>query len=214
MGAMVAASLIGMAGSFYLVSELPLLLVALSPLGRHVVLAAPVVDPVALGLVLVLRRQAFYTASFFLGRSLGTEVIPWIEQRLSHAGRFVRLLERLFVKAPRLVVLAMAGPLVSALAGISGMALGTYLALAASSLVLRAALMVGFAEWTEVYLQVIRGWVEEYRGPGTLVMVVAVGLYWWRRGARVPLDPPPADAASSQPPSSDPSPHDPERGSA
>jgi len=196
MAVMVAASLVGMASSFYLVSVAPLLLVALSPLGRHVYLAAPVVDPLALGLVLVARRQAFYGASFFLGRALGREVIPWIEQRVSYAGRFVRFVERLFERAPRLVVALMAGPTVSALAGISGMALATYLALSSLSLTLRAAVMLGLAELLEVYIEMVRGWVVEYRVPGTIVMVAAVALYWRRQGLR-PAAPPGDDPTPS-----------------
>jgi membrane protein DedA with SNARE-associated domain len=184
MAVLAAASLVGMAGSFYLVSQAPLLLVALSPLGRHVVLAAPVVAPLALGAVLIARRQVFYGASFFLGRALGPEVIPWIEQRISYVGRFVRLIEALFTRAPRLVVVLMAGPTVSALAGVSGMALGTYLALSIISLTIRVAFMLGFAELTQVYIEMARAWVEEHRLPGTVVMVVLVVLYRWRSSAR------------------------------
>ena len=38
--------------------------------------------------------------------------------------RFVRWLERLFARAPRTVVLVLAGPTVSVLAGVSGMRAG------------------------------------------------------------------------------------------
>jgi membrane protein DedA with SNARE-associated domain len=189
MAALVAVSTVGTAASFYLMGVAPLLLVAMSPVGRHVFLAAPVVDPFALAAVLIVRRQLFYGCSFFLGRALGPDIIPWIEQRVAFAGRFIRLMERLFGRAPRLVVATMAGPTVSTLAGISGMAIKTYMLLVFLSLTVRATLMVGFAELTETYLQMGRVWVDEYRVPGTILMVLGVAIYLRRNGLQAFLPP-------------------------
>jgi hypothetical protein len=174
-------SMIGVAFSLYLVNHFPLLLVALSPLGRHIVLAVPLANPVALVSVGVGRRLLFYLASFHLGRALGPAGIPWLEARAARFGRFVRWVEGLFWRAPRLVVLLMTGPTVSALAGVSGMRTAVYLPLATVSLVARVAVMVFFGEVLREYIEVILAWINEYWLPGTLVMVVAVGIYRWRR---------------------------------
>ena len=60
-------SLVGVAFSLYLVNHYPLVLIALSPLGRHPVLAAPVVAPAAFLAVAFARHMAFYLTLFYLG---------------------------------------------------------------------------------------------------------------------------------------------------
>jgi len=173
--------------SLYLVNHFPLLLIALSPLGRHLVLVAPVVAPEAFLFVLVARRLAFYLACFQLGRALGPLGIPWIEARAARFAGFVRWLERIFSRASSLVVLTMAGPTVSALAGISGMGVGLFSALASASLVGRGILVLGLAAWMRPWLEMARAWIEEWWIPGTVVMVIAVALYRWRRRAPIKL---------------------------
>lgn len=181
LGVLGSGSLLGVAFSLYLVNHFPLLLIALSPLGRHLVLAAPAVDPAALVAVLTVRRLAFYLACFYLGRALGPMGIPWIEARAARFAVFVRWLERIFSRSSHLVVLGFAGPTVSALAGIAGMKAGIFTGLATVSLVLRGVLLVGFAAWIETYLEIARAWIDAYWLPGTVVMVLAVAVYRWRR---------------------------------
>ena len=144
---------------------------------------APTVHPAAFLAVSVLRRLAFYLASFHLGRSLGPMGIPWIEARAARFAAFVRWLERLFSRAPRAVVLFLSGPTVSALAGISGMRAGVFVGLAGTSLFVRMLLVLGFAEWMRAYVEIALAWIDEYWIPGTVVMVALVGLYHWRRRA-------------------------------
>ena len=181
LGVLATGSWIGVASSLYLMGHFPLLLVALSPLGRHLVMVAPVVNPAAVVAVIVARRMLFYLSSFHLGRALGPAGIPWIERRAARFGRFVRWMERLFARAPRLVVFAMAGPTTSALAGVLGMRTRTFVPLAIVSIVIRALLMLRFAEWIGDYIEIARAWTNEYWLPGTVVMVIAMGLYRWRR---------------------------------
>lgn len=184
LGILGSASLLGAAFSLYLVNHWPLLLVAASPLGRHIVLVAPTVDPFALVAVVVVRRMLFYLASFHLGRALGPHGIPWIEARAARFGALVRWLERIFQRASHTVVLLMAGPTVSALAGISGMRTGVFSALATVSLVARMLLVLGFAAWMREPIEAILAWIDEYWVPGTVVMVLAVATY--RFGRRTP----------------------------
>jgi len=181
LGSLGSASMVGVASSLYLVNHHPLLLIALSPIGRHLVLVAPIVDPLAFVMVAVLRRMAFYTASFRLGRALGPAGIPWIEARAARFAIFVRWLERLFSRASHLVVLVMAGPTVSALAGVSGMRTIVFAALASTGLVLRMLLILGFAEWVREYIEAILAWIDAHWLPGTAVMLALVLLYRWRR---------------------------------
>ena len=45
--------------------------------------------------------------------------------------------------------------------------------------------ILGFAEWLRAYLEIALAWIDEYWVPGTVVMVLGVGVYYWRR--RKPL---------------------------
>jgi membrane protein DedA with SNARE-associated domain len=181
-GILGTASLIGVAFSLYLVNHSPLLLIALSPLGRHMVLVAPAVHPVAFVSVLVARRLLFYFACYTLGSALGPAGIPWLEARSTRAAAFVRWMEGIFSRWSRLVVLVMSGPTVSALAGMSGMRRPVFLLLATVGLVVRCLLVLGFAAWIEEYIEIARTWIEEVWVPGTVLMVAGVVLYRWKRG--------------------------------
>ncbi len=181
LGALGTASLIGVAFSLYLVNHYALLLIALSPLGRHMVLVAPMVDPIAFVVVAVARRMGFYLPSFHLGRALGPAGIPWVEARAARVGRYMRWLERLFSRASHAIVVLMTGPMVSALAGISGMRARVFFPLATLSLVARMVLVLGFAAWIREYIEIALAWIDEYWIPGTVVMVAGVAIYRWRR---------------------------------
>lgn len=178
-------SLVGVASSLYLVNHHPLLLIALSPIGRHLLLVAPTVDPVAFVAVAVGRRMLFYVASFQLGRALGPRGVLWVEARARRFGRFVRWLERLFARFGGWLVLVSAGPTVSALAGISGMRMGTFLSLAIPGLVLRMVLVVALAEWLREPIEAALAWVEARWVPGTVLLVIAIAVHQARRFVRV-----------------------------
>ena len=181
LGAFWGVSTAGRAFSLYLVNHYPLVLVAMSPMGSHVLLAAALTNPVALLAVATARRIVFYTAMFYLGRALGPLAIQWVEARARHFGRFVRFIERWFAKAPRLVVLVAAGPTVSALAGMSGMRLATYLALATVGLAARLWIWIQFADLFREPIEQLLAWIDEYWVPGTIVLVTVLGVSQWRR---------------------------------
>jgi membrane protein DedA with SNARE-associated domain len=178
-------SVLGVASSLYLVNHHPLLLVALSPIGRHLLLVAPTVDPVAFVAVVVGRRMLFYLASFQLGRALGPPGVLWVEARARRFGRFVRWLERLFERFGGWLVLISAGPTVSALAGISGMRTRTFLALAIPGLALRMVLVVLVAEQLREPLEAALAWIDAHWVPGTVVLVSILAVHQGRRFVRV-----------------------------
>src|SRR5262245_42860981 len=176
--------MVGAAFSLYLVNHFPLLLIALSPLGRHMLLVAPIVDPLAFVLVAVSRRMLFYTACFLLGRGLGPSGVQWLEARAARFARFVRFVERLFARAPHLVVLVMAGRTVRGLAGMAGIKPAAFLPLATISLTLRMLFILGFAELLREPIERLLAWIDEHWVPGTLVLVLGTLLYQWRRMRR------------------------------
>ncbi len=179
-------SMTGGASSLYLVNHYPLFLIALSALGRKLVRVAPMVDPVAFVVVAVLRRMAFYLACFQLGKAMGPAGVVWLESRAQRFARFVRWMERLFQRQSKAVVLVMAGPTVSALAGMSGMPLRLYAALATASVLLRMLLILALGEMLREPIERLLAVIDQYWKEGTVVLVVATLLYqFWRvRNAR------------------------------
>jgi membrane protein DedA with SNARE-associated domain len=184
LGVMGAGSLFGVAFSLYLVNEQPLLLVALSPLGRHFILAAPNVDPLALLAVGTLRRLLFYTTCFYLGRSLGPVGLIWLEARAKRFARWVRWLEGLFQRAGHVVVLLFCGPTVSTLAGIARMHLAAFLVLATISLLFRIIIVIALAEWLQEPLEQMLVVIDEYRLPGTVLLIVLIAGFQLVRRSR------------------------------
>lgn len=186
LGLLSAGSAVGLAASAYLVNHYPLLLIALSPIGRHLILVVPNVDPVAFLLVAGLRRFAFYLASFYLGRALGPPGVVWLEQRAARFARFVRWIESWFRKAPRVVVLFFAGPTVSALAGMGGMSLGTYASLAGLSLFVRLLVIYAFGEALREPIEWLLAVIDAYWVQITVAMVLGVLVYqrWRSRRSR------------------------------
>jgi membrane protein DedA with SNARE-associated domain len=178
-----SVSLLGVAFSLYLVNHHPLLLIAMSPIGRHLLFVAPSVDPTAFVAVVVVRRMVFYLASFHLGRALGPAGILGIEARAAHLGRLLRWLEQVFARASHAIVFCFAGPALSAIAGASGMRPRVFAALAAPGLVLRALVVIGIAASLRPALELALPWIDAHWLPGTLAMLVLVALYRWRRRA-------------------------------
>ena len=179
-----SGSLIGVGSSLYLANHYPLLLIALSPIGRHLILIAPTVNPFAFIAVGVGRRLLFYSFCFRLGDALGPAGLVWIESRAVRTGRFVRWLEGLFRRAARACVFFLPGPGMSMIAGISGMPGRTFFPLAAAGLVFRMVLILLFAEWMREPIEALLRLIDEYWIPGTVVLVLGVGIYRWRHTAR------------------------------
>ena len=179
-----AGSLAGASSSLYLVNHHPLLLALLSPIGRHLILVAPLIDPVVFVLAVSARRMLFYLASYSLGQALGPPGLVWIEARARMFGRFVRWLEPIFQRYGHAVVLFAVGPTTSAFAGIYGMPVRTFTALAIPSLILRMTLIVYLAEWFEAPIRALLAWIDLYWVEGTVILVALIGGYQfhtWRR---------------------------------
>lgn len=179
-------SLIGVAFSLYLVEEAPLLLIGISPLGRHFVLVAPKVDPLAYLAVGILRRLAFYLPCYFLGRSLGPVALVWLEARARRFAAWVRFTERIFARGGYLVILLGAGPTTSTLAGISRMRLPVFILLATLSLSFRLMLMYELADVFREPLERLLAWIEQYRLPGTIALIAAIATWQLFKRRRAP----------------------------
>lgn len=176
---------LGAAFSPYLLLHSPLLLVALSPEVRHVVLVAGRVD---LGLLIALataRRVLSMMATYGLGAVYGPVAVRWLERRYPRVGALIRWLERALARvgAPLLVLLP--GYTVSALAGAARLPWRKVLAGSLVGQIWQMGMyaLVGEAimGWTEPIL----GWLKAHLWESTAVCVGAVliqqGISWLRR---------------------------------
>lgn len=174
-------SMVGGMSVLYLANHAPLLLVALSPTGRHQILVAPMVHPAAFLAVTTTRRLAFYIPCFVLGRILGSSALSWLETRSRGAARFVRWLDQIFQRAQYPAVLLLPGSIMSTIAGNSGMRFTVWLPLIAVGVFLRLLVVVWFGEWLRGPVERLLEIFDEYWIPGTIVLVVCTLLYQWRR---------------------------------
>ena len=183
MGVLAAGSMVGVASWLYLVNHYPLLLVALSPIGRHLVLVAPTVNPLAFVAVGTTRRLLFYYGSYRLGSALGPAGLIWLEARMTRVARWIRWLERIFERWSYVVLVLTPGPTVSFLAGIARIPTRVFIPLVAVGLVLRMILVILMAEWLREPIEALLELIDAYWVPGTVLMVVGVLLYRWRGGS-------------------------------
>ena len=174
-------SMIGAMSVLYLANHFPLLLIALSPIGRHLLLVVPTVHPAAFVAVATVRRLAFYVPCFILGRTLGSAALAWLETRFRGAARFVQWLERIFQRAQYPAVFFLPGPIMSTIAGNAQMPVATWIPLVACGLVLRMVVVVWFGEWLREPIELLLELFDEYWIPGTIVLVSGTALYQWRR---------------------------------
>jgi membrane protein DedA with SNARE-associated domain len=187
LGVLSAGNIIGVASSLYLAVHHPLLLVVISPLGRHLLLVAPTVDPVAFVTVAVLRRTVFATACFFLGRALGPTVMVWLGAHASWARRFYGWFDRFFRRASVLALLLLPIPAMSAVAGNAGMRTARFLPLVMSGLALRMLLVLQLGAWLQEPIERLLTAIERQWIGGTIVIIIGLVLYQWYRLAPRPV---------------------------
>ena len=180
-------SLVGVGSSLYLVDNYPLLLIALSPLGRHLILVAPLVDPYAFVAVAVGRSVAFCLPCFYLGRAAGPVAVQWLEERSPRFGQAVRWLERIFhryEKGSFALILIFPGPVMSTIAGDSGMRPAAYVSVLVAGLVLRMGAVLWVGDWLREPIELLVRWIGQNWVPGTVVLVAGIALYQWRQRVR------------------------------
>jgi membrane protein DedA with SNARE-associated domain len=179
------ASTLGVALAPMLLVHAPLGLVALSPLGRHLLLASPHIDTWLLFAVALPRMFIVDPFMYVLGRDYGEIAMREVVDRLGGAGRWVRWLDRIARKASWLLVLLWADPLVCTLAGASRLDPRAFVALNLAGTLGALALVKASNE----ALAGPVGWVQRVLTDHTLtatlvsvlVVAVAVGLRWAAR---------------------------------
>jgi membrane protein DedA with SNARE-associated domain len=179
MVAVTAVAQVGDALAPTLLVEHPLLLVAMIPRTRYLVLTAPLVDVVPFFVVGLVRLVLTDPVFFAFGRRYGDVGIRWIERK-SGSPRTVQTAERWFRKASHPIVAVAPNNLVCVLAGATGMRTAPFLVLNLGGTAARMALVVWIGDLFSDQLLDVTDFVGRYRWWLTGISVSLVTISVWR----------------------------------
>jgi hypothetical protein len=178
-GAVFGLSTLGMAFAPYLAVRCPLLLIALNPWPRHVILVAPHTPMIPLVLIAAFRGLFASILAYEVGVHYGPRGIELFERRSPRLANFLRAFERIFSRAAPLFLFVSPGPMTSTLAAVSG----------TSRTLTWGISWVGFAFWAWVNYKVgdfLKPWtvpilkfIQSYLLETTIACAVLVLGYQW-----------------------------------
>ncbi len=161
-----------------LIADHPLVLVALEPRNRYLLLTAGRVDLVPYLLFATFRRVASDPVYFALGAIYGDRSIRWLEDQAGERGaRFVRVAERAYRRFSRLAVFFFPGLIVCVLAGATGMKTRVFLAWNIAGTIVAVIALRIFADALEPVVLPITDWIDENQIVLTVISVGAVVGY-------------------------------------
>lgn len=180
------AGLLGTALLPWWLAHAPLVLIVLTPALQHVVLTAPLIDPVVLIAVATARRVLSLLAFYWLGGLYGHRLVRWIERRSNNLGAYIRVFERLIGRFEMLALVVFPIHTVSGLAGVAGVRWGRFLIAVSLGQLVQLYATVAFgeviAEWTVPLVTAI----TRHLVPATAVCIGLVALHLligrWRTG--------------------------------
>ncbi len=183
-GLTAAATFTGTALAPRLLVDAPLLLVALNPVSRHLILASTATDWVPFVLVAV--GRLFFPDPFYfaIGRLWGQDAIGWIERRLGGAGRWVRTVERVFSRAGWLVLMLAPVGLICVLAGASKMSTRLFVTLNLAATLTWALVVRQLGDVLERPINVVRDFIADNVVALTIASVVLVAAQLYARSRR------------------------------
>jgi membrane protein DedA with SNARE-associated domain len=210
MGAAIALTVAGTTGVALapaLLTYSPLLLIALSPLPRHLLLVAPITPLVGFVIVASMRSALAAVIAYGLGASYGDAGVQWARTRYPRLARFINWLERTFLRLGPLALVIAPGPMFSALAGASHMRLSTYLSIQLGAQIGWAIIMHRIGQALSQWIAPILTFFREHVVETTLLCVVALLIYRLVRSrsrkaevlASLEMAPAPADGSMEGP---------------
>ncbi|MFO0661170.1 MAG: hypothetical protein U0165_15260 [Polyangiaceae bacterium] len=181
------AIMIGTAMGPVLLTQSPLLLVALSPLPRHLVLV-PEADPIGFYVIGVIRLFVVDPFMYQLGREFGVDALVAVKRRYPDSARSLVLLERLFRRAGLVLVFFFSAPLVCLLAGASGVKPTTFVIVnLIGSVVFLWALRTVGAEFSD-QLALFKTFLQQHILAATIVSIALVLPFVWKALRAKPHD--------------------------
>lgn len=164
-----------------LVKNNPLLLVALEPRNRWIILVADKVSFWPLLIFGTLRRLASDPLFFMLGHLYGDNAVRWAERRFDANTGTVQKIEKVFQKAGPVLVFFFPGALVCVLAGATGMSPLLFFALNVVGTIFTVTVLYHFASVVEGPVDAINGFYGDNFKWLTVVSIVLTGLYVWNQ---------------------------------
>ncbi len=173
-----------------LLVKAPLLLVALSPLLRHLLLTSssvPTVPFVVTGMISMLVVDPFM---YLVGRDYGREALDWLYLRMGKGARSLKKIERWFQKAGPWVVFALpTNSFVCALAGVERMRLRRFIGANLAGTLTTLLTIRYFGEQLKEPIDRLLAFIGTYRVHFTIGAIVVVLLM--SLGNRDEGEPPP-----------------------
>ena len=186
---LIAIGTVGNAIHPALLKSHPLLLVAMEPRTRYLLLVAnknvALVPFVAWA---VARRLSSDPLFFLLGHLYGDNAVAWAERRFDNNSGIIRRIERLFRRAAPVMVFCFPGPLVCTLAGATGMSVPVFAVCNVVGTFSSVVACYYLAETIKGPLDAINNFYSRYY-KWLLVVSILFTLYWlWdqRRKGRMP----------------------------
>jgi membrane protein DedA with SNARE-associated domain len=164
---------VGDTASPVLVIHSPLLLVALNPRARNVLLASLTVGVVPLLAVSLTRRLVAVPVLYRLGRIHGDGSLAWVDRRFPRTGRWTRRVERWFDRAAAPVVLLLPGALTAYLAGSARMHEAGLLVLSALGIMARLAVLLVVGDALAAPLTWLLRFIADHQWP---LLVLSIAL--------------------------------------
>jgi membrane protein DedA with SNARE-associated domain len=187
LGSFFVAAMIGTALAPTLVVTEPLLLIALNPVLRHLVLVANQLEPAAYFVVGALRLFGPDPFHYLLGRWYGDSALVWLERKSPRAGRVVRAVETAFARAGLVILFVAPEGIICLLAGAARVRPLTFIALDVAGTFTMLALVRSFGRRYEQGIQGVLDFVEGnilVLTAASVVLVVASAVWRRRRSTR------------------------------
>lgn len=167
-----------------LVKNHPLLLVALEPRLRWIILVADKVSFWPLLIWGTLRRLGSDPFYFTLGYLYGDNAVAWAEKRFDANTGTIRRIEKVSQKAGYILVFLSPGALVCVLAGATGMSPLLFVALNVVGTVTTVIVLYNFASVVEGPVDAINNFYSDNFKWLTIVSILLTALYIWNQARR------------------------------
>lgn len=170
--ALAAVSTVAAAFAPALLVTNPLLLIALSPMPRHLVLVAPDAPTLAFYAIAVGRLFLADPFMYLLGREFGDDAIAYFAEKAGRSGKWLLRFDGLFKKVSPLLLFLWPGPMFCALAGASGMSPLRFSLLCVAGTFNAVTFMRLFGESFSGPMMAMRAFLEQNTMSATVVTVL------------------------------------------
>jgi membrane protein DedA with SNARE-associated domain len=174
--ALIVISYIGDILAAALATDHPLVLLAMNPRSRNLVLVTNQLDAVSYYLVGGVRLLLSDPLYFLLGYFYGDAAVRWLERKSPSYGPMARAVERFFGRFGHPLVFIAPNPYICLFAGASGMGVATFAILNVTGTITRLYLVRRVGETFESPIDNVLDFIREYRTPLIILSVVLVAF--------------------------------------